>query len=142
MILFAANLGAPVTGAGFQTAATVPIPAGMLLEGVLRWAISARHTTGAGTCQQRLRIGGVDLIAFNPTDGSANIFTRGAASAPPGDPANLRANAMSSRGTTQATGSAAVDLTLAHDLTFEIDLSADTDVYTYDELTVEHLPPT
>jgi hypothetical protein len=143
MILFSGNLAAPITGAGFQTAATVPIPAGLLLDGVLRWSISGRRTTGAGTCQQRVRIGGVDLLTFAAADTNAVIFTRGNAFAETlGSPASLRSNAASSRGgAVLSTGLAAVDLTALQDLTFEIDLATDTDVYTFDDLTVEYLPP-
>lgn len=139
MILFAGNLGLAVTGAGFRTVATVPLSAGRMLSGVLRWAISARRTTGAGTSQQRVRIGGVDLLTPVAGDSSVNPYMRGAASA--SDPATLRANAMTSRGgITQLTGSANVNLAAALDLTFEIDLGTDTDVFTFDELTVEYLP--
>jgi hypothetical protein len=140
MILFAGNLAAPITGAGFQTAATVPIPANLLLDGVLRWSIAGRRTTGAGTCQQRVRIGGVDLLAFAAGDTNAVIYTRGNVIAE--SPANARANASSSRGgAVLSTGLAAVDLTAAQNVTFEIDLATDSDVYTFDDLTVEYLPP-
>lgn len=140
MILFSGNLAAAITGAGFQTAATVPIPAGLLLDGVLRWSIAGRRTTGAGTCQQRVRIGGVDLLTFSSADANTVIYTRGNAFAE--NPLSLRTNALSSRGgAVLSTGLAAVDLTAAQNLTFEIDLSVDADVYTFDDLTVEYLPP-
>jgi hypothetical protein len=141
MILFSGNLNVAATGAGFQPIASVAIPAGMLVEGALRWSISGRRTTGAGTSSLRTRIGGVDLLAPGAGDTSANVYSKAIASAPSGG-ASLRANGLTSRGgSVQGTGLAAVDLSLAHSLAFEIDLGTDTDVFRFDELTVEYLPP-
>jgi len=140
MILFAENLGVLATGSGFQSIATVPIPAGRLLDGVMRYSISGRRTTGTGTSSLRAQIGGVDLLANGSGDGAAVVFNRANCSAPPGITNQLRANGFTSRTTTCVTGSAAVNLNDALDLTFSIDLGTDTDVYTFDELTVEYLP--
>ena len=142
MILFAENLGVQVTGAGFQPIATVPIAPGRLLEGVLRYNISGRRTTGVGTSNLRAQIGGVDLLANGAGDTGSVIYNRADCSAPAGMPNSLRANGFTSRSTNSVTGSAAVDLNTALDLTFSIDLGTDTDVYTFDNLTVEYLPPT
>ena len=140
MILFAGHLNVAATGAGFQPIASVPIPAALLLEGALRWSISGRRTTGAGTSNLRTRIGGVDLFAPGSGDTNANVYSKATASA--ASPMSLRANGLSSRGgAVQGTGLAAVDLSLAHSLAFEIDLATDTDVFTFDDLTVEYLPP-
>lgn len=140
VILFAENLDVEVTGAGFQLVATVPIAAGLLESGVLRFAISGRRTTGSGASQQRIRIGGSDLLTPAAGDTNATIYVRGCASAPHGTPDTLRANAVTSRGgIVQLTGLASVDLSQPLDLTFEIDLATDSDVFTFDELTVEYL---
>jgi hypothetical protein len=140
MILFSEYLGVTATGAGFQPIASVPIDAGLLLNGVLRWSISGRRTTGAGTSSLRARIGGVDLLAPGSGDTNVNVYSKASASAV--NPTSLRANGLTSRGgSVQGTGLAAVDLSLAQSLTFEIDLGTDTDVFTFDELTVEYLPP-
>ena len=140
MILYSDNLGVTATGAGFQPIATVPVPAGMLLDGVLRWSISGRRTTGTGTSALRARFGGVDLLAPGAGDTNVNVYSKASASAV--NPGSLRANGLTSRGgAVQGTGLAAVDLSLAHNLDFEIDLATDTDVFTFDDLTVEYLPP-
>ena len=142
MILFAENLGVQVTGSGFQSIATVAIPAAMLAggDGVLRYSISGRRTTGVGTSNLRAQIGGVDLLANGSGDSAAVVFNRANCSAPEGVTNQLRANGFTSRTTTCVTGSAAVNLNDALDLTFSIDLGTDSDVYTFDELVVEYLP--
>lgn len=138
MILFADNLKQAVTGAGIQPIATVAIDAGLLLDGVLRYSLSGRRTTGAGTSSVRSRIGGVDLLTA-AGDGNLNLYHRGNASAV--TPTNLRANGFSSRtGAAGITGLAVVNLADALDLTFDVDLGTDTDVFTFDDLTVEYLP--
>lgn len=141
VILYSGYLQMVATGPGFRTVASVTIEAGLLLEGVLRYSISGRRTLGAGTTDFRMRIGGVDLIAPGSGDSSANLYIRGCAAAI--TPTNYRANAMHSRNApNQVTGLAVVNLADELDLTFLVNLSNDADEYSFDELLVEHWPPT
>lgn len=141
MILFAGNLGVQVTGSGFQPIASVAIPPGLLLSGVLRYSISGRRTSGVGSSNLRVQIGGVDLLANGSGDSSPVVFNRANCSAPPAITNQLRANGFTSRGgAASSTGLANVNLNDPLNLEFSIDLGTDSDVYTFDELTVEYLP--
>lgn len=130
-ILTASRQSGTATGSGFQTLATIAIPANTLgtNKGVA-FEIKYRRTTGAGTVTPRIVYGSTTLVTFSSDSAALGcirgiLFADGATNA-------QRIHAESSRSTLPVTGTSAEDSTGALNLLVQIDLGTDSDVFTLD----------
>lgn len=128
------------TGAGYQTISTQSIPANTLgSTGVIRAWYYVRRTTGSGTATVRIQYGGTNVFGtVAPTAGNSAAFLvtltlwgDGSTSAQRGI-GQLLPHVSSLTGAYSNSATAAIDSTAAQNLTLDIDLGTDGDVFTLD----------
>lgn len=134
------RVNATCTGSGFQTLSTQAIAGGILgSSGAIRAWYYVRRTTGTGTATVRIQYGGTTVFGtVAPTAGNSAAFLitftlwgNGATNAQRGI-GQLLPHVSSLTGAYSNSATAAVDSTTSQNLTLDIDLGTDSDVFTLD----------